>query len=139
MGTRSVFNTWLMDAEMLSLLEDCEIETATKFELFDVLDVDMGGTLGVNELVGGLMRLRGPVSKSDIVAVRLKVRYITELIEELWTQVCEESAAKAGKSASCGTLSTTGGALSKAVTLYSSTVLEESVRQTRVTETHAVD
>merc|ERR1712050_717281 len=127
MVTRDVFNTWLMNPDMLNLLEECEIETATKFELFDVLDVDMGGTLGVNELIGGLMRLRGPVSKSDIVAVRLKVRYITELIEELWTTVCEESAAKVGKSASCGRLSTTAGAFSKAVTLCSSTVPEESV------------
>merc|ERR1712060_788712 len=87
MVTRDIFNAWLTDPDMLSLLEECEIETATKFELFDVLDVDMGGSLGVNELIGGLMRLRGPVSKSDIVAVRLKVRYITGLIEKIYNKI----------------------------------------------------
>merc|ERR1712083_1108033 len=85
--TREIFNAWLMDPDMLTLLEECDIETATKFELFDVLDVDMGGSLGIPELVGGLMRLRGPVSKSDIVAVRLTVRYITSLLESIWDKL----------------------------------------------------
>merc|ERR1712187_155117 len=76
---RNVFNHWLNDARMLATLEEAEIETATKLELFDVLDVDMGGELGLDELIGGLMRLRGPISKTDVVAIRLKVRYITKL------------------------------------------------------------
>merc|ERR1711972_783611 len=66
---------------MGALLEDIEVETSSKHEVFDVLDVDMSGHLTVEELVHGLMTLRGPVSKVDIVAVRLKVRYITSLIE----------------------------------------------------------
>ena len=49
------------------------IETATKSELFDVLDADMGGELTLSELRNGLMRLRGPITKSDIVAVRLEI------------------------------------------------------------------
>merc|ERR1712232_780735 len=80
---RDVFNTWLRDSDFLDVIEECEIETATKFELFDVLDVDMGGELSFDELVNGLMRLRGPISKSDTVAVRLKVRYMTHMLEEL--------------------------------------------------------
>merc|ERR1712193_522894 len=69
------------------MLEEVDIETSTKFELFDVLDVNMGGELGLDELIGGLMRLRGPISKSDIVAVRLKVRYMTKLIEDVWRKL----------------------------------------------------
>merc|ERR1712186_12635 len=88
MISRDVFNTWLRTEEMVELLEEVDIETSTKYELFDVLDVDMGGELGIDELVGGLMRLRGPISKSDIVAVRLKVRHMTKLIEDIWNQTC---------------------------------------------------
>eukprot|EP00929_Paragymnodinium_shiwhaense_P101266 TRINITY_DN6421_c0_g4_i1.p1 TRINITY_DN6421_c0_g4~~TRINITY_DN6421_c0_g4_i1.p1 ORF type:complete len:846 (+),score=238.92 TRINITY_DN6421_c0_g4_i1:173-2710(+) len=81
--TKDIFNTWLSDPEVLDLLETIEVETSTKYELFDALDVDSGGELNAEELVSGLMRLRGPISKNDIVATRLKVAYITELIEEI--------------------------------------------------------
>jgi len=81
---RDVFQMWLDDPIMLNMLDEADIETSTKSDLFDVLDVDMGGELGLDELVGGLMRLRGPISKSDIVAIRLKVQYLTQLIEDVW-------------------------------------------------------
>mmetsp|Transcript_21529 Transcript_21529/g.49052 ORF Transcript_21529/g.49052 Transcript_21529/m.49052 type:complete len:270 (-) Transcript_21529:87-896(-) len=79
--TREVFRAWLGDKAFIRLLEDAEIETGNHFELFDVLDVDMGGELSMDELTHGLMKLRGPVTKSDIVAVRLKVRHLTKIIE----------------------------------------------------------
>eukprot|EP00928_Gymnodinium_smaydae_P062735 TRINITY_DN46527_c0_g1_i1.p1 TRINITY_DN46527_c0_g1~~TRINITY_DN46527_c0_g1_i1.p1 ORF type:complete len:784 (+),score=124.94 TRINITY_DN46527_c0_g1_i1:271-2352(+) len=80
---REVFNLWLEDPHMLELLEEVEIETSTKSELFDVLDVDMGGELGMDELVGGLMRLRGPISKADIIAIRMGVHYMIKMLEEV--------------------------------------------------------
>merc|ERR1712050_258826 len=80
--TRDIFNSWLVqDREMLDVLEDLDIETSTKFELFDMLDVDMGGELDFGELVDGIMRVRGPIAKFDIVATRLSVRYLTRLLE----------------------------------------------------------
>merc|ERR1712125_27228 len=82
--TRDVFRELLHYPEINNILEKGDIETATKADLFDALDVDMGGELGFNELIGGLMRLRGPITKSDIVAIRLKVRYITGMVEDLW-------------------------------------------------------
>lgn len=81
--TKEVFNTWLTDPVVLDLLEEVEVETSTKYELFDALDVDSGGELSIAELVSGLMQLRGPISKTDIVATRLKVAYIAELMEEI--------------------------------------------------------
>merc|ERR1711948_225920 len=84
---KEVFNEWLKDPEMLTMLEEVEIETCTKFELFDVLDVDMGGELELDELITGLMKLRGPISKSDIVATRLKVRHVTKMMEDVWRKL----------------------------------------------------
>merc|ERR1719235_286342 len=85
--TREVFSEWLRDPEILGLLEEVEVETSTKFELFDALDVDGGGELSVDELVSGLMKLRGPVSKNDIVATRLKTMYMTALLEDICQKV----------------------------------------------------
>eukprot|EP00928_Gymnodinium_smaydae_P065815 TRINITY_DN48901_c0_g1_i1.p1 TRINITY_DN48901_c0_g1~~TRINITY_DN48901_c0_g1_i1.p1 ORF type:complete len:671 (-),score=92.79 TRINITY_DN48901_c0_g1_i1:478-2490(-) len=78
--SRDIFNSWLKDPSMIEMLEDIDIETSTKFELFDVLDVDMGGELSFDEMVTGLMKLRGPISKIDIMAVRLKVRFLTKMV-----------------------------------------------------------
>merc|ERR1712190_641155 len=85
--TREVFSEWLREPEILGLLEEVEVETSTKWELFDALDVDGGGELTVEELVSGLMKLRGPVSKNDIVATRLKLLYVTELVEDLCEKI----------------------------------------------------
>merc|ERR1712137_291930 len=80
--TRDIFNGWLIhDRRMIDILEELDIDTATKFELFDMLDVDMGGELEFGELVDGLMHVRGPIAKIDIVATRLSVRYLTRMME----------------------------------------------------------
>lgn len=81
--TKEVFNNWIKSEEMLGMLEDVGIEVATRYELFDVLDADLSGVLNLQELVEGLMRLRGPVSKNDMVAVRLKVEYLTHVIVDM--------------------------------------------------------
>lgn len=80
---RELFNTWLTDPDLLALLQEVDIDTALKSEIFDVCDVDKSGSLTVDELVSGLMRLRGPISKSDIIAIRLKVRYLTKMLEDI--------------------------------------------------------
>jgi len=81
--TRDLFSAWLTDPDMLSMLDDMEIDTATKHEIFDVCDIDKSGSLTPDELISGLMRLRGPISKCDVIAVRLKVRYLTDMLEDI--------------------------------------------------------
>jgi len=81
--TKEVFFDWLAVPEFSQLLDEAEIDVADRSELFDVLDVDMGGQLSMDELTTGLMQLRGSVTKADIVAVRLKVRYFTGILEGL--------------------------------------------------------
>merc|ERR1740121_2609579 len=83
MITRDVFNWWLEGKDMEQLFIDADIETSTRFDLFDALDADLSGELTFSEVIEGLMRLRGPISKSDITAVRLKVRHMTQLMENM--------------------------------------------------------
>jgi hypothetical protein len=81
---REVFLIWLCEPEVAKLLEEADINVSMGGEdLFDVLDVDMGGSLGLDELINGLMRLRGPTTKSDIVAMGLKVQYCLGLVNGL--------------------------------------------------------
>ena len=71
---------WLQEPNFLQVLENADVDVSNKFDLFDVLDADMGGKLELDEVVTGLMKLRGPVSKSDLVAMRLQVRLLTQKV-----------------------------------------------------------
>lgn len=81
--SREMFALWLQDTEFTTMLEEADVNMSDKFRMFDILDVDMGGELSADELVTGLMQLRGDVSKGDIVAIMLKVRHLTYAIEEI--------------------------------------------------------
>eukprot|EP00927_Polykrikos_kofoidii_P059841 TRINITY_DN54963_c0_g1_i1.p1 TRINITY_DN54963_c0_g1~~TRINITY_DN54963_c0_g1_i1.p1 ORF type:complete len:643 (+),score=85.63 TRINITY_DN54963_c0_g1_i1:73-1929(+) len=72
---RDDFNTWIVHPEMTKILEDADVDLASKFEIFDVLDVDSNGILTVEELTVGIMNLRGPIRKTEIVAMRLKIEF----------------------------------------------------------------
>mmetsp|Transcript_23244 Transcript_23244/g.41981 ORF Transcript_23244/g.41981 Transcript_23244/m.41981 type:complete len:610 (-) Transcript_23244:38-1867(-) len=87
--SKEVFNSWLTNkkTQFLDLLEEAEIDVSMKFELFDVLDTDLSGELEFAEIVEGLMKCRGPVSKTDIIGMGLKVRYCTKLIQDIWEKV----------------------------------------------------
>jgi len=87
--SRDKFHEWLQMPNMISCLKESGIELSTRSELFDVLDVDVGGELGVDELTGGLMRLRGPITKTDVVATRLQVRYLTGMVEEMYQDMLQ--------------------------------------------------
>lgn len=81
--SRDVFQMWLEDVEFMTTLEDADVDVSARAELFDILDVDMGGELSADELVTGLMKLRGDVSKGDIVAIMLQVRHLTHQLEDM--------------------------------------------------------
>mmetsp|Transcript_12325 Transcript_12325/g.38499 ORF Transcript_12325/g.38499 Transcript_12325/m.38499 type:complete len:143 (-) Transcript_12325:111-539(-) len=89
--TREAFKAWLRDDEFRELLDEADIEITNHSELFDVLDADMGGELSMDELTTGLMKLRGPVTKADIVAVRLKVSHLTRILENVLPTLAEPS------------------------------------------------
>jgi hypothetical protein len=73
---RHEFNQWLHDPKLMKCLGKLEINTSNKAELFDVLDSDGSGVLEFDEIIQGLMRMRGPPQKSDIISALLGVRHI---------------------------------------------------------------
>jgi len=81
--SKDMFTVWLQDPEFVTMLEEADVDMSDKFRMFDILDVDMGGELSADELVTGLMQLRGDVSKADIVAIQLQVRHLTYVMEEI--------------------------------------------------------
>eukprot|EP00930_Biecheleria_cincta_P020164 TRINITY_DN15223_c0_g1_i4.p1 TRINITY_DN15223_c0_g1~~TRINITY_DN15223_c0_g1_i4.p1 ORF type:complete len:253 (-),score=52.94 TRINITY_DN15223_c0_g1_i4:133-891(-) len=76
---RKTFLAWTEVHEFLDVLERADVDISNRFELFDILDVDMGGLLELDEVVTGLMKLRGPPSKNELVSIRLQVRLLTRL------------------------------------------------------------
>jgi len=87
--TREVFQAWLKDPEFVRVLEEAEVDISNKFELFNILDVDSGGELSVEELLNGLMGLRGDVSKGDVVSILLRVRDILQRVERMEQKTVE--------------------------------------------------
>ncbi|CAE6929486.1 Cacna1c [Symbiodinium natans] len=64
--SREEFAFWLQDPDFIRLLDEASIDVSGRVALFDVLDADGGGELSVEELITGLMSLRGPVTKGDV-------------------------------------------------------------------------
>jgi len=85
--TRDEFNQWLStDKELIARLDESEIDLSCKSDLFDVLDADLSGELEFEEMVDGLLKCRGPASKTDIIAVRLKTAFLVRLV----LKICEK-------------------------------------------------
>merc|ERR1719221_30985 len=72
--THEVFNQVMMDPEVQRMMDDLEISVSNRDKLFDVLDSDSSGSLDVAEIIQGLMKLRGPADKGDVVSALLTIR-----------------------------------------------------------------
>jgi Ca2+-binding EF-hand superfamily protein len=89
--SKNVFHQWVRDDGFQKLLDNADICTANTADIFDVLDADMSGELTVSELVDGLMRLRGPMTKCDLIAVRMKIRRVANVVQDIakWMKIDE--------------------------------------------------
>jgi len=85
--SRDVFQLWINDTKFRHLLDEAEIETSNPADVFDCLDADMSGSLTLIELVDGLLRLRGPITKCDMIAIRLKCTEMVSMLQSL-CRVC---------------------------------------------------
>eukprot|EP00929_Paragymnodinium_shiwhaense_P064367 TRINITY_DN3222_c1_g3_i1.p1 TRINITY_DN3222_c1_g3~~TRINITY_DN3222_c1_g3_i1.p1 ORF type:complete len:859 (-),score=209.02 TRINITY_DN3222_c1_g3_i1:504-3080(-) len=76
--TRNVFVEVVRDQEVKSILDDLDIGSGDRADFFDVIDADGSGELDMQELIVGLMKLRGGADKSDVVAALLGVRALQQ-------------------------------------------------------------
>ena len=81
--SRETFDRLLAHPEMQAMLASADIDTAYQADLFDVLDVDMANELELGVLARGLMTMRGPITKSDIVATRLMSKQLVDQLEDV--------------------------------------------------------
>lgn len=76
------FSIWLEDSYFIEVLSHAEIDVHNRAILFEVLDADLGGSLTIMEVFEGLMKLRGPVTKGDIISMMLKIRHLVRCSHE---------------------------------------------------------
>jgi len=81
--SRGLFETVIEDPEVRHLLEDLDLKFCDRGNLFDALDADGSGFLEIGELIEGLMKVRGPATKSDMVASSLGIRAIQKSLLDL--------------------------------------------------------
>eukprot|EP00928_Gymnodinium_smaydae_P018146 TRINITY_DN16906_c0_g2_i1.p1 TRINITY_DN16906_c0_g2~~TRINITY_DN16906_c0_g2_i1.p1 ORF type:complete len:549 (-),score=92.45 TRINITY_DN16906_c0_g2_i1:110-1756(-) len=100
--TRVEFDNFVALPEVNVLLDDLDVSASNRTELFDILDANRSGSLDVQEIIAGLMKVRGPADKSDMVAALLGVRavhqhlqlfeqLVTRNLKNIWTAIADRS------------------------------------------------
>jgi len=78
--TRPSFEAALESESVIELFEQLDVSLTSRDNLFDILDADGNGYLAMSELADGIMRLRGPPDKGDVVSTVLMVRTLQKYV-----------------------------------------------------------
>mmetsp|Transcript_43864 Transcript_43864/g.80132 ORF Transcript_43864/g.80132 Transcript_43864/m.80132 type:complete len:664 (+) Transcript_43864:85-2076(+) len=79
---KDAFNDFLKDPEVHTILDDLDVPEEERLDIFEVLDANGNGTLQLEELIHGVIRLRGDPRRSDVVQVLLVIRSLQEEMQE---------------------------------------------------------
>ncbi|CAK9096890.1 unnamed protein product [Durusdinium trenchii] len=80
--TKELFLLVIQDQRVQQLMNDLDLP-ADRANLFEVIDADGTSTLNVTELVQGLLKIRGELTKRDTVAVLLTAKAVHAMVLEL--------------------------------------------------------
>lgn len=80
--TKELFLLVIQDPSCQALMDELDLPPF-RAHLFEVIDADGSGTLHIQELVQGLLKLRGEVNKGDVVAPLLATRSVQEMVGEM--------------------------------------------------------
>merc|ERR1719198_1621726 len=72
--TKEMFNEVFQDPAVHVLMDELEISDSDRLDLFAVLDSDDSGSLNIDELITGMMALRGQAKRSDMISTKLSVK-----------------------------------------------------------------
>eukprot|EP00928_Gymnodinium_smaydae_P037734 TRINITY_DN26154_c0_g1_i1.p1 TRINITY_DN26154_c0_g1~~TRINITY_DN26154_c0_g1_i1.p1 ORF type:complete len:700 (-),score=136.58 TRINITY_DN26154_c0_g1_i1:458-2557(-) len=89
------FQEALLDREVQKIFDDLEIGVIERMDLFETLDVDSSGSMTLEELLHGIVRLRGQPRRSDVIGTLLRVSDIQKQLVDLKSMlypVCDRAA-----------------------------------------------
>jgi len=84
---RENFDSIMNEADIRSRMEDLDISVTSSAKLFDILDSNNSGAVDVIELTEGLMSLRGPADKGDIISGSLLVKSTQKMIKDMQVEL----------------------------------------------------
>jgi hypothetical protein len=87
---REKFDKVMSEPAVIDLLRELNIEDIDRCGLFDAIDCDGSGGLSIEELITGLMLIRGGFRKSDTVATRLAVKSVQKSVRNCRLQLLQQ-------------------------------------------------
>ncbi|CAE7564176.1 Cacna1c [Symbiodinium pilosum] len=80
--TKDLFLLVIQDRGVQQLMDELDLPP-DRANLFEIIDADGSGTLRISELVQGLLKIRGEISKSDAIAALLATKAVYSMLEEI--------------------------------------------------------
>ncbi|CAE7546767.1 Catsper1 [Symbiodinium natans] len=80
--TKELFLIVIQDRRVQDLMDELDLPP-DRANLFEIIDADSSGTLHITELVHGLLKIRGDINKSDVVAGLLATKACYDKVSEL--------------------------------------------------------
>eukprot|EP00928_Gymnodinium_smaydae_P089779 TRINITY_DN73691_c0_g1_i1.p1 TRINITY_DN73691_c0_g1~~TRINITY_DN73691_c0_g1_i1.p1 ORF type:complete len:655 (+),score=95.85 TRINITY_DN73691_c0_g1_i1:64-1965(+) len=86
-----LFQRIMEDRQVNAILDGLDVANADRVGLFEVLDADGSGTLHMDEILNGLMKLRGDARRSDAVVCSLILRDVQKSLRRFFAEFDEVS------------------------------------------------
>lgn len=83
--TKELFLLIVQDSAVQKLMDELDLPP-DRANLFEIIDADGSGTLQITELLHGLLKIRGDLSKSDAVASLLATRAVQNMLSDFIVQ-----------------------------------------------------
>ena len=87
---RETFERVMNEESVIELLDQLNIDEGDRNGLFDALDSDGSGGLSIEELINGILMIRGNFKKSDTVATRLAVKSVQKMVRNCRLQLLQQ-------------------------------------------------
>jgi len=87
--TRDLFMEVCKQKDAKNLLDEVDVDERDRADLFEAIDADGNGRIELDELVEGIMKMRGNVRKADIVATRLMTSSLLDKVISLEHSLAE--------------------------------------------------
>jgi len=88
--SRRLWEFFLRDKRVETLLDDLDVSTDDRDGLFDLLNAGGRGDLQLEDLLVGIVQMRGDAHKSDIVSHGLVLRSVQGTLQELSVQINQQ-------------------------------------------------